>query len=87
MATRTPKRYLWRVVENTSKSVDVVAETELDAIGLYYQCTEEGSKYAERIDAQKCYDIEAYELDVKPTSKERGIHIAEPKRKKKGSSL
>jgi hypothetical protein len=66
--------------------LDVVAETEQDAIGLYHQYTED-AKIAQRIEDESCYDIEAYELNVKPTSKARGIHIAEPKRKKKGSSL
>lgn len=72
MSKATPKKYVWRVVTNTIKSLDVVAETEQDAIGLFYQYTED-AKIAKRVEDESCYDIEAYELDVKPTRKKRGL--------------
>ena len=67
MATPTPKKYVWRVVECVYYSLDVVAETHTEAEKIYY----DNIDYA--CENNVVADVEAYELDVKPTRKKKGI--------------
>jgi len=69
MATRTPKKYLWRVVECVYYSLDVVAETQAEAEKIYYDNIDIA------VNAQDaCSDIEAYELKQKPVRHKKGVY-------------
>ena len=67
MATRTRKKYLWRVVECVYFSLDVVAEDEKEAITIY----RDHDLYY-KID--EVSDIEAYELKQKPVRLKKGVY-------------
>lgn len=69
MATRTPKKYVWRVVECVYYSLDVVAETHTEAQKIYYDNIDYASE-------DTACDIEAYELSQKPTRKKKGVYNA-----------
>ena len=74
MSKGTPKKYVWKVVETTRKELNVVAESEHDAIGLFYQATDEGSKIAQVIENLACVDVEAYTIKAKPVRMKRGVY-------------
>jgi len=74
MSKATPKKFVWRVVSTTLKSLDVVAETEHEAIALFHNYADEGSDISQQIEDEACYDIEAYTIKQKPVRHKKGVY-------------
>lgn len=64
MATRT-RKFLFRVVGQTYQSLDILAESEEQAIDLFHNVGQMSNKVKQTLEDNTSYEVEAYELHPK----------------------
>jgi len=70
MATRTRKKYLWRVVECVYYSLDVVAEDETEAKRIYWDNIDNYTHDDQNVTG----DCEAYTIKQQPVKHKKGVY-------------